>query len=355
MVTEPVRDEPPQPTGVVDQVEFSRHCAALWSWAGEPTEDTLRQAAGPRHTPSGFVAESLPAGTSQRVLAGDPSWDDVEAFVTACLRYGGLSAEQAAARLVDWRQAWRTLDATATIAAPPDGAQRPAADRLPDARKRRRIPVAAAAAAVAAVLVAVVGVTALSRADDSGGDQPGGDSTQPAPESLGSAPSIDPTEDSISALVASATAAPPTQSPATGRASQPAPKVTTPAAPAPPPSPGTRASPTTSAVRIANTVVNLNTAAGHGCTAWLNGATPGPWAMGVVQTSGDDCEMALYRSKDGGAHFYIVSGAHRISAGQDSTHLYWDGDVYLAHVCLHDYTTGQSACGGSYGPGLAGG
>jgi hypothetical protein len=65
--------------------------------------------------------------------------------------------------------------------------------------------------------------------------------------------------------------------------------------------------------------------------------------------------MALYRSKAGGQRFCIVSGTHRLSAGDDSTHMYWDGDVYLARVCLNDHTTGEGTCGNFYGPGLSGG
>jgi hypothetical protein len=78
---------PPEPSGITDAHEFVRRLVALWSWAGRPSEEELGSIVGPRHTASGFVAEGIPAGTVERVLSGvQLPWDEVELFVTACLR-----------------------------------------------------------------------------------------------------------------------------------------------------------------------------------------------------------------------------------------------------------------------------
>jgi hypothetical protein len=95
--------------------------------------------------------------------------------------------------------------------------------------------------------------------------------------------------------------------------------------------------------------VSLNEASGHGCRAWMNGTDPGPYAQAVVRSGGDDCEMALWRSRNGGRTYAVLSGTHRIHTGSEATNYYWAGDIYLARVCLADHTTGQSQCGKEFG------
>ena len=95
--------------------------------------------------------------------------------------------------------------------------------------------------------------------------------------------------------------------------------------------------------------VRLNEASGHGCRAWMNGTDPGPYVQGVVQSAGDDCEMALWRSRNSGRTFAILSGTHRIRAGTEPTNFYWAGDIFLARVCLANHTTGQNQCGTAFG------
>lgn len=99
--------------------------------------------------------------------------------------------------------------------------------------------------------------------------------------------------------------------------------------------------------------VGLNEASGHGCRAWLTGSNPGPWVQAAIDSSGDDCEMALWRSRNGGHTYAILSGVHRIHAGTDSTMYYWAGDVFVARVCLLDHSTGQSGCGTAFGGGAS--
>jgi hypothetical protein len=95
--------------------------------------------------------------------------------------------------------------------------------------------------------------------------------------------------------------------------------------------------------------ISVNAASGHGCKAWLNGKTPGPYAQGLVQSWGDDCEMALWRSTDGGKTFFLESGKHRLRSATANTGFYWNGNGYLAKVCMNDFTINKYACGKPFG------
>lgn len=94
--------------------------------------------------------------------------------------------------------------------------------------------------------------------------------------------------------------------------------------------------------------VVLNQASGHGCRAWMNASDPGPYVQGVITSSGDDCEMAVWRSRNAKV-FAVLSGAHRIHTGAESTKYYWAGDIFLVRVCLTNHATRQSACGRAFG------
>lgn len=116
-----------------------------------------------------------------------------------------------------------------------------------------------------------------------------------------------------------------------------------PAAPSPP-------SPTTPIVAyVPGSDVVMDQSSGHGCKAWMNSRTPGPYAQGLVQSWGDDCEMSLWRSTDGGKTFSIESGKHRLSSATATTYFYWAGPGDLAKVCLTDYKINQTSCGKSFG------
>jgi hypothetical protein len=356
-------DDPPVPTGATDLAELVRRLDALWSWAGRPSEEALRPLAGVRRTASGFVVDGLPAGTVERILGGnEAAWEPVEPFVVACLRIGGHTEDQTPD--VDrWREAWQVAGPTVEVHPAVSGA--PAQDEPDDSVGQRASVLLRRATSRAADVVARVRRQPRQPAD------PPGPSTGwrvPLAAAAGvavlitvgaaiavsgtrhrSSPPESPQARASAAVVASATASPVPAPTTTAPQPDPSTRIPppTPAAPGPVPTePSTTAS--GAPFFISSSVVNLNAGSGHGCKGWMNGRNPGPFAQSLVQSWGDDCEMALWRSKDGGKKFYIMSGKHRIRSGSDYTNFYWDGPGYQARVCVNDFTTGQSACGSPY-------
>lgn len=114
--------------------------------------------------------------------------------------------------------------------------------------------------------------------------------------------------------------------------------------PATPPEP-----PPTPVVEVDGSVVLMDDSTSHGCKAWMDSRTPGPYAQGLIQSWGDDCEMSLQRSTDAGKTFSIESGKHRLSTGTDTTYFYWAGPGYLIKVCLTDFTISKTTCSKPFG------
>ncbi|WP_275124462.1 serine/threonine protein kinase [Streptomyces sp. ICBB 8177] len=94
-------------------------------------------------------------------------------------------------------------------------------------------------------------------------------------------------------------------------------------------------------------------ASADGCVAWLDYKVSGSggFAMGSVESSGNDCEMHFFRAYPSNTQssqnlnsFHTTNGAQKLS-----TDWYWDGGGYYAGVCVweagHD---NESNCGARY-------
>lgn len=94
--------------------------------------------------------------------------------------------------------------------------------------------------------------------------------------------------------------------------------------------------------------ISLDNKSGHGCKAWMNGGTPGSYAQGLVESWGDDCEMELRQSNDGGKTFTALSGRYRVNSAKTNTGFYLNGHGQLAKICLNDISGSESACGRAF-------
>ncbi|MBO0806690.1 MAG: protein kinase [Actinobacteria bacterium] len=99
---------------------------------------------------------------------------------------------------------------------------------------------------------------------------------------------------------------------------------------------------------IHGSAISLNSASGHGCKAWMNGGAPGSYAQGLAQSWGDDCQLDLRQSNDGGRTFSALSGHYVVSSTKENTGFYRNGRGQLAKVCLKDVSASESACGRAF-------
>lgn len=115
------RADPPDPAGARTPAEFVARLNGLRLWSGQPSLRALRPLAGSRRTPAGDDVPALPPSTVSWVLSGKglpklPRLDFVEAYVTACLRFGAQPEATVAECLERWRRAWRSLAGGANAA-----------------------------------------------------------------------------------------------------------------------------------------------------------------------------------------------------------------------------------------------
>ncbi|MET8638038.1 hypothetical protein ACWEQ2_31820 [Streptomyces sp. NPDC004096] len=82
------------------------------------------------------------------------------------------------------------------------------------------------------------------------------------------------------------------------------------------------------------------------CKIWENYTGSGSTykVQGLVVTWGDDCQMGVYRSENGGS-FELVSYLYEVwGEGQSNTGFHADPPGYKIHTCLYDKSTGYRGC-----------
>lgn len=102
---------PPDPGTARDARSFVHLLVRLRSWAGQPSLRRLQHLGGTRRTARGDAVDALPPSTVSSALrrAELPRLEFVSAFTAACLRAGGVPADDVRPAVDRWRREWRRL------------------------------------------------------------------------------------------------------------------------------------------------------------------------------------------------------------------------------------------------------